>query len=58
MAILGLPGLLDSGSVRSLISFDHFQQLSRVDPNLQLLMTDLSCVTASGRIWKLWVRVR
>jgi hypothetical protein len=38
-----LPVLLNSGSGRSLISFDHFQQLSRGDPNLQLGPTGVKC---------------
>ena len=39
MGKLHLPILLDLGSARSLISFDHLQQLSRGDPNLQLGLT-------------------
>jgi hypothetical protein len=46
---LCLPVLLDSGSARPLISFGHFQQLSFLDPNIQLLKTDMTCVTASGQ---------
>ena len=46
---LHLLVLLNSGSARSLISFDHFQQLSRGDPTLQLGSTWLTCVTASGQ---------
>jgi hypothetical protein len=44
-----LPILLDSGSARSLISFDHFQQLTQGDPNLHLESTVVTCVTASGQ---------
>ena len=46
---LNLPVLLDSGSARSLISFDHFQQLSRGDSDLQLVSTGVTCVMASGQ---------
>jgi hypothetical protein len=46
--ILCLPALLDSGSARLLILFGHFQQLSLMDTNFQLLMTDLACVIVSG----------
>jgi len=35
--------LLNSGSVRSLISFDHVQQLRWGDPNLQLGPTGVTC---------------
>ena len=47
MGKLCLPVLLDSGFVRSLISFNHFQQLSLVDATLQILTTDLASLTAS-----------
>jgi hypothetical protein len=46
---LCLPVLLHSGSERSLISFGHYRQLMLVDPNLQLLTTDLTCVKVSGQ---------
>jgi len=46
---LRLNVLLDSGSMRSLISMEHFQNMRRGDPKLQLLKTKLTCVTASGQ---------
>jgi len=46
---LHLPVLLDSGSARSLITFHQFQQLNLGGPELKLLPTELSCVTASGQ---------
>ena len=45
---LCLNVLIDSGSMRSVISFGHFQDMRRGDPKLQLLETKLTCVTASG----------
>jgi len=45
---LRLNVLLDSGSMRSLISLDHFQSMRQGDPKLQLLETEVTCVTASG----------
>jgi len=41
--------LLDTGSIRSLISLDHFQNMRRGDPKLKLLETEVTCVTASGQ---------
>jgi hypothetical protein len=52
---LRLPVLLDFGSVMSLISVNYFEL---VVLNIQLLTTDLSRVTASGRVWKLSDRLR
>ena len=49
VAKLHLPVLLDSGSARSLITFHQFQQLNLGGPELKLLPTELSCVTASGQ---------
>ena len=49
---LYLPVLLDSGPVRSLISSDHSLQISDVEPNLQLLTTDLTCIIALGQIFR------
>ena len=45
---LCLNVLIDSGSMRSVISFGHSQDMRRGDPKLQLLETNLKCVTASG----------
>ena len=45
---LCLNVLIDSGSMRSVISFGHFQDMRRGDPKSQLLVTKLTCVTASG----------
>ena len=33
----------------SVISLDHFQSMRRRDPKLQLLQTEVTCVTASGQ---------
>ena len=44
---LCLKVLIDSGSMRSVISFEHFQDM-RGDRKLQLLETNVTCVTASG----------
>jgi len=41
--------LLDSGSVRSLISFKHFKSVASDSVETKLSQTDLSCVTASGQ---------
>ena len=46
---LCLTALLDSGSIRSLISLELFQQMRRADPNISLMGTDCTCVTASGQ---------
>ena len=46
---LRLNVLLDSGSMRSLISLDHFHSMRRGDPKLQLLETEVTCVTALGQ---------
>jgi len=46
---LRLNILLDTGSIRSLISLDHFQNMRRGDSKLQLLETEVTCVTASGQ---------
>jgi hypothetical protein len=46
---LRLNVLLDSGSMRYLIWLDHFQSMRRGDPKLQLLETEVTCVTASGQ---------
>jgi len=45
---LCLKVLIDSGCMRSVISFGHFQDMRRGDPKLQLLETNVTCVTASG----------
>jgi hypothetical protein len=47
VAKLHLPVLLDSGSVRSIISLRHFQQLNFKGPQLKLTPTELYCVSAS-----------
>ena len=46
---LRLNVLLDTGSIRSLISLHHFQNMRRGDPKLQLLETEVTSVTASGQ---------
>jgi hypothetical protein len=46
---LHLPVLLDSGSVRSLISFQHFRELSRTGLELSRLSKEITCVTALGQ---------
>ena len=46
---LRLNVLLVSGSMRSVISLDHFQSMRRGDPKLQLLENEVTCVTASGQ---------
>ena len=51
---LHLPILLDSGSARSLISFDHFQQLSRGDPTLQLGSTGVMCNGVRAEFGNCW----
>jgi len=50
---LQLNVLLDSGSTRSLISLDHFQSISRGNPKLQLLETEVICFTASDQSLKI-----
>ena len=45
---LCLKVLIDSDSMRSVISFGHFQEVRRGDPKLKLLETQVTCVTASG----------
>ena len=49
VARLLIPVLLDSGSVRSLISFRHYQQLNLGDTELNLVSTEVNCVSASGQ---------
>ena len=50
--------LLDSGSMRSVISLDYFQCMRLGDPKLQLLETQLTCVTASGQSLEIVVEVK
>jgi hypothetical protein len=40
-------GLLDTGSVRSFISYDHFMQLQQQDPGLRAVDTKVECKSAS-----------
>ena len=40
--------LLDSGSARSIISYQHFQQLNRGGQDFILLDIEVTCVTPSG----------
>ena len=46
---LCLTAMLYSGSVRSLISLEVFQQMRRAGPNISLIGTDCTCVTAPGQ---------
>jgi hypothetical protein len=46
---LHIPVLLDSGSVRSLVSFRHFLQLTLGGAERKLVPTEVNCVSASGQ---------
>jgi hypothetical protein len=49
IGILRVGALLDSRSIRSLISYKQFQDLRRVNAKLQLCNTQVNCVTVSGQ---------
>ena len=46
---LRLNVLLDTGSIRCLISLDYFQNMPRANPKLQIHETEVTCATASGQ---------
>jgi hypothetical protein len=49
VAKVHLQVLLDTGSTRSLIRFQQFQQLNLEGPELKLFPTEAGCVSASGQ---------
>jgi hypothetical protein len=49
VAKVHLQLLLDTGSARSLISFQQFRQLNLGGPELKLFPTEVGCVSASGQ---------
>jgi len=55
---LCLTGLPDSGSVSSLISLELFQKMWREDPNISLMRTDCTRVTASGQSFEIVGQVK
>jgi hypothetical protein len=55
---LCLSALLESGSARSLIPFEHFQQMRHTELNISLMGMDCTGVTASGQSLEIMGQVK